>query len=760
MPTHSRLAAVLTETFCALLIVVGFAFGPYAAQAQTYTVISEIPGGLGISNPQGQAIAQGRDGNLYTTSILGGDANGPGYGPGTFFKFTPSGTTTLLTSIGYYVGSGVTLGTDGNFYGTNQNGGSSGGGQVFKVTPAGVETILYSFTGGTDGADPWLVPPIQATNGIFYGTTCSVAVPNSTVYSITSGGVFKTIHTFTGPDGQDVRAALVQGTDGNFYGGTVSGGTSSLWGVIFKMTPTGTVTVLHNFTGPDGAQVWLPLIQASDGNFYGVTARGGSNGIGVFFKITSSGTYTVLSNFAPGLAPPSTPLIQATDGNFYGGTASGGSGSYGTLYKLTKTGTFTVLHTFDWTDGDNPQTPLKQHTNGLLYGTTYIGGTSTLCNTGGCGVVFSLNIGAKPFLQLALTSGKAGTLVGMFGQGFDSASVVKFGGVAATSITLTGSTYIVATVPTGALTGKVTVTTGSTILTSSQTFTVHDSWTSGAAMPTALFGAASSAIGTKVYEVGGATSGTIVNINQIYNTGTNKWTTGAAMPTARFTAAGAVVNGILYVIGGNTNGSTQTNVVEAYNPTTNTWSTKAPMPTARDSVTVAVEGGKIYVIGGYASGSGRLATVESYNPATNTWATEAPLLVGKSAPAVGLLGTTIVAAGGLNSSGITGDNEGYSASKNTWTTLVADPTPRQAGCAVAITGLLYSAGGTNGTSPLRVNESFSATTKKWTTLSSMPQAVVGPGSAVAGGLLYCFGGSSNGVVFGGTVYNNVQIYRP
>jgi len=138
-------------------------------------------------------------------------------------------------------------------------------------------------------------------------------------------------------------------------------------------------------------------------------------------------------------------------------------------------------------------------------------------------------------------------------------------------------------------------------------------------------------------------------------------------------------------------------------------------------------------------------------------------MVGKSSPALGLLGTTIVAAGGFTNSGtVTGDNEGYSASTNTWKTLVPDPTARQAGCAAAISGLLYFAGGSGGGNgpPLSVNESFSATTKKWTTLRSMPLAVIGPGNAEVANLLYCFGGSNNGGLFQGTVYNNVQIYRP
>jgi len=254
-----------------------------------------------------------------------------------------------------------------------------------------------------------------------------------------------------------------------------------------------------------------------------------------------------------------------------------------------------------------------------------------------------------------------------------------------------------------------------------------------------------------------------VNTNQIYNTATNKWTTGAPMPTARFVPASAVVNNILYVIGG-CNASCATGggvlpVVEAYNPATNKWSTKAPLPTATDSVTAVAASGFIYVIGGYVPGPGRVSTVYRYNPALDTWSTEAPLLVAKSDVNVGLLGSTIVATGGLSNSGFTGDSEGFSASKNLWTTLVADPTARSGSCTSAITGQLYVGGGSNG-SALGVLESFNATTKKWTTLAPMPQAVVVPGNATVGNLLYCFGGSSTGGIFTGTVYNNVQIYRP
>ncbi len=594
-----------------------------------------------------------------------------------------------------------------------------------------------------------------------------------TVYKMTPAGTLTTLHSFTSEANVNYPLGpLFQGSDGNLYGTTYAASSGfpppPNNGAVYKITTAGKITVLHTFAASpsDGQNPLYGVIQATDGNFYGVTQQGGANNVGTVYKMTAAGKVTLLHSFATadfGYLPEQ-GLVQTADGNFYGAASSCyGPGCYdaGSIFKITPTGTFSVPHDFDGTNGFNPSSPLLAHTNGILYGVTQQGGT------GNDSVFYSLNIGAKPFLRLALTSGKAGTLVGMFGRGFDNTSVVKFGGVAATSITLTGSTYIVATVPAGALTGKVTVTTGSTTLTSSQIFTVHDSWTSGAVMPTAVFGPATGAIGTKVYVVGGGTSSAVVNINQIYNTLTNKWTTGAAMPTARFVPASAVVNGILYVIGGCDSGCTTgvgaMSVVEAYNPATNTWTTKAPLPTATDSVTAVVEKGIIYVIGGYVPGAGRVTTVFSYNPATDTWATEAPLAVGKSEAALGLLGTTIVAAGGYSNSGSTGDNEGYSASTNTWKTLAADPTARQAGCSAAISGLLYFAGGSggsNGTSPLSVNESFSATTKKWTTLRSMPLAVIGPGSAAVNSLLYCIGGSNNGGLFLGTVYNNVQIYRP
>jgi uncharacterized repeat protein (TIGR03803 family) len=349
-----------------------------------------------------------------------------------------------------------------------------------------VETVLYNFTNSAkDGYDPHSAP-IQATNGKFYGTTpYSAGLYISIAYSVTSApGSFSTVHTFTNAEGQDVFAGLVQGTDGNLYGVASTQGANG-YGTVFKMTTAGTVTVLHSFDDSDGNYPYLPLFQASDGNFYGTTAYGGEYGAGVIFKITAGGKYTVLHNFEPGAGEgnqPSSSLTQATDGMLYGVTYyGGGTANDGTLYRITTTGTFATLHSFcsatGCTDGSGPNTPLRQNTNGVLYGTTYSGGTSTNCEFA-CGVVYSLNIDKGAFASLASTSGKEAAQINIFGQGFSSSSVVKFGGTQAKTVTRSGTTFLTATVPAEALTGSVTVTTGATTLTSSQTFKVTPTLTS------------------------------------------------------------------------------------------------------------------------------------------------------------------------------------------------------------------------------------------------------------------------------------------
>jgi uncharacterized repeat protein (TIGR03803 family) len=149
-----------------------------------------------------------------------------------------------------------------------------------------------------------------------------------------------------------------------------------------------TFTTLTNFNGDNGSTPWAPIIQGTDGNFYGVTEYGGAYSGGTVFKITPGGGLTNLYNFSND-AFPFGPLVQATDGNFYGTTTAGNT--WGTVFKITKKGKLTTLHTFNGTDGSTPYAALIQAANGNLYGTTYNGGASNICPYDyGCGTIFKI----------------------------------------------------------------------------------------------------------------------------------------------------------------------------------------------------------------------------------------------------------------------------------------------------------------------------------------------------------------------------------
>jgi len=328
-------------------------------------------------------------------------------------------TFTTMVSLDFTNGASphasLIQGTDGNFYGTTTYGGASANctincGTVFKITPGGALTTLHNFA-STDGGNPF-AGLVQAIDGNFYGTTayggassnCSAGC--GTVFKITPAGTLTTLHSFDGTDGSFPLAALIQATDGNFYGTTVAGGANNVpactvppynyvgCGTVFKITPTGTLTTLYSFDGTDGFNP-NGLVQATDRNFYGTTHLGGVNGGGTVFKITSGGALTTLHNFnfTDG-AYPLAELVQATDGVFYGTTYQYGANGDGTVFKIAADGTLTTLYNFctqtGCTDGTNPL-KLVQATDGNFYGTTFAGGANcTDIFPPGCGTVFKI----------------------------------------------------------------------------------------------------------------------------------------------------------------------------------------------------------------------------------------------------------------------------------------------------------------------------------------------------------------------------------
>jgi uncharacterized repeat protein (TIGR03803 family) len=207
--------------------------------------------------------------------------------------------------------------------------------------------------------------------------------------------------------------ALVEGSDGNFYGTTQSGGTNGGWGTVFQITPTGTLTTLHSFGGPDGAGPYSPLLVSSNGTFYGTTNGGGANNAGTVYRITSTGALTTLYTFCsqPSCADGQYPvgaLIMGSDGNIYGTSHAGGNYSAcsvdgcGTVFKMTLGGDLTTLHTFDTTDGEYPYGGVVEGPAQIFYGTTGAGGAYT------DGTVFSITA-QSAFTTLHSFDGKDGS---------------------------------------------------------------------------------------------------------------------------------------------------------------------------------------------------------------------------------------------------------------------------------------------------------------------------------------------------------------
>jgi uncharacterized repeat protein (TIGR03803 family) len=507
-----------------------------SAQAQTYTALHFFNQTDGSASTYPALLAQGRDGNLYGTTSGGGTTPygtvfkmTPSGSITTLHTFNSTDGATPV--------SGLTLGTDGNFYGTTETGGTSNFGTIFKITPSGTLTTLYNFTGSTDGsypvtppvqgksgafygttyfggtysitstgsfkALPGLVggrsygPLLLASDGNFYGTTADV----NTVFRLTPTGAVTPIYAFDGTHGLNPYGGLVQGSDGLLYGTTTGGGTGG-GGVVFKLSLAGAITVLHNFDSSSTTDGWEPtagLVAASDGYFYGATAQGpaNTNNYGGLFKISKSGAYSLLYLFdGTNGANPYATQLQHTNGIIYGlANSSSDTCGCGVFYSLNNSlKSFVALMTTSGKAGQTVEilgTGLSG-TTGVKFGTVaatftvvsnnYI--TAVVPSSGTTGFVTVTTPSGtltsnKKFLitpvisSFAPTSGPVGTIVMITGTGFLGATQVTFGGVKATTFTVNSGTQITATVPTGALTGKISVKTPGGTAASTTSFTVQ-----------------------------------------------------------------------------------------------------------------------------------------------------------------------------------------------------------------------------------------------------------------------------------------------
>jgi uncharacterized repeat protein (TIGR03803 family) len=447
-----------------------------ALRAQTFTTLVSFDGANG-ANPYAGLI-QDTDGNFYGTTYNGGSSTNC-QGCGTVFNVSPSGMLTTLYSFastdGQHPQGGLIQAANGYLYGTTVFGGSGSScacGTVYRMTVSGTLTTLHSFN-ISDGSVPY-TGLVQATNGYLYGTTPYGGTDNfGTIFKITPTGSLTTLYSFSSTDGTYPADGLLQAKDGNLYGTTFSGGTSSACqggcGTIFSITPSGTLTTLHDFANTDGAWPIGTLIQATDGGFYGMTDSGGASGVGTVFKMTPSGVLTTIYNFsATGVNPyfPLNGLLQATDGNLYGATSGGGTYNNGAIYKITPNGALTTLYSLSLTDGWDIYGALTQGTDGSFYGTIYQGGANS------AGSIFRLSVGLGPFVKTLPASGKVESTVKILGTDLTGATGVSFNGVAAT-FTVVSPSLITTTVPTGATTGKVQVVTPAGTLSSNVAFRVR-----------------------------------------------------------------------------------------------------------------------------------------------------------------------------------------------------------------------------------------------------------------------------------------------
>jgi uncharacterized repeat protein (TIGR03803 family) len=375
-----------------------------------YRVLYSFGGGSDGADPVAALIDVG--GTLYGTTAAGGsDACHDYYDSiysscGTVFSITPSGTENVLHIFGGYPNDGANpyaplIDVKGTLYGTTGYGGGPVGcpyyscGTVFSITTSGTEKVLHSFSGyPNDGANPYA--PLIDVKGTLYGTTgygggrvgCdyySSFVDCGTVFSTTPTGTEKVLHTFSGyrTDGAFPVAELIDVKDMLF--GTTSNGGKYGYGTVFSITTGGTEKVLHSFgTGSDGRAPIDGLIELK-GKLYGTTRAGGDHscgsgrgqyaGCGTVFSITPDGVEKVLHSFnSTDGANPAAALIDAGD-TFYGTTAHGGANGDGTVFSITLGGTEKVLHSFTGypNDGVTPKAPLID-VGGTLYGTTSNGG--------------------------------------------------------------------------------------------------------------------------------------------------------------------------------------------------------------------------------------------------------------------------------------------------------------------------------------------------------------------------------------------------
>ncbi|RYU57161.1 hypothetical protein EWI61_13500 [Methylolobus aquaticus] len=453
-------------------------------EASEYKVFHQFPKGYGFTPTTTGILVQGQDGNIYGTTPNGGRDD-----CGVAFSITPQGQYAEFAGFCdnpnaaflAHPSGGLMLGSDGAFYGFS-------GGQypayLFKLK----NSHLYVAGYFKDEETLSTGAPVEGVDGSLYGLATGFSNGYyDYVYGFTPGSGLYLVKKL-GAAGHDAQSPLLIGWDGNQYGPTYYGaaqeGGVHGQGRLFSITIDGMyqqLNGLYDFTHkptsgrlPNG-----PLIRGLDGNLYGTAQDGGSAERGVVFMLEPGNSARVKRIYSfKGTGDGSTPfsgMVLGSNGVFYGTTASGGDSkaSCGTLFSLTPNSpaaptayTFAVEHVFQGgaaNDGCNPKSPPMLHTNGRIYG--LIAGQDQA-------LIYSLDVGAPQTVTVLPQAAKIGQSVTILGQGLNSTTAVAFGGIAATSFKVVSRTLVKATVPAGAATGVVTVTTSRGTVSSPTSFPI------------------------------------------------------------------------------------------------------------------------------------------------------------------------------------------------------------------------------------------------------------------------------------------------
>jgi len=409
-----------------------FSFQILATNGATSYTAAPLPAGLSINPATGLISGTATTAGLVTAAITASNAGGTANGslainvvpevpaitgslavtgtyqqafsyqieatnqPTTYSSSTPPGGLTLNSATGVISGTAMSIGTFNVLIGARNSAGNSPS-AVLAITIAPIPTpviscpvsTLVGFNFAGNGVYP-AGALIQGADGNLYGTT-EYGPDNyyGEVFKLSLSGSLTVITSFDGTNGQEPEAGLVQANDGNFYGTAPYGGLADL-GTVFRLTESGSLTAVSSFAGTTADSPTCSLVQGTDGFLYGTTSFGGANSDGLVFKMSLSGSlvFTSSFNYTNGY-DPAEAVVQASDTNFYGAAGEGGADGDGVIYKVTSAGVLTTVVSFNGTNGDDPVCALVQGTNGFLYGTTYYGGTA------GDGTVFKVTTGGS-----------------------------------------------------------------------------------------------------------------------------------------------------------------------------------------------------------------------------------------------------------------------------------------------------------------------------------------------------------------------------